>query len=81
MMLLQTTTITTTATTMALIKPPQQINYRFDINNRLPKFCFGSFLNGYVVEPYIVCSRPIKAIQNGFLYSNSKILKLTTVEY
>ena len=35
--------------------------------NKPWKFCFGSFLNGYVIEAYIVYSRPIKVIQNNFI--------------
>ena len=31
-----------------------------------------SFFNAYVTAPYIVCFQPMKAIQNNFLYSNSK---------
>ena len=45
---------------------PQQINHRFDINNKPRKFRFGSFFNDSVIEPYIVCYQPIKAIQKKF---------------
>ena len=45
MMLLRTDTIKKTATTMKLIKLPQQINDRVDINDEPLKLCSGSFLN------------------------------------
>ena len=34
-----------------------------------------SFFNAYVFELYIVCSQPVKAIQNNFLYSHSRAVK------
>ena len=62
MMLLWSVTINKYATRIKLIKLQQQINDRFDINNKLRKFCSGSFFKAKVVMPYIVCSRPIQAI-------------------
>ena len=40
-----------TATTVKLIKLPQRIDDRFDINKKPWKFCLGSFSNGKVIEP------------------------------
>ena len=42
-----------TATTIKLIKIPQQINYRFDINKKPCKFCFGRFFNVKVIQSHI----------------------------
>ena len=33
------------------------------------------FLMFKVIKPFLVCFKPIKAIKNNFLYSNSKTVK------
>ena len=45
MILSWTARLINAATTKKLIKLPQQINDRFDVNKKLWKFFFGSFFN------------------------------------